>query len=184
LEPALRSFLEGRCRDGNEVDDVIQETLLRAARYRSSLVDPARLRGWALRIAGNVLRDHVRRECRLPRVEAGDEWLATLSGSEPDPGGHGEDVSLSGAGVVFEKAELLDQMEVALDGLRRTDRRVLWSYYRGSPSCSRTAQELDIPAALVKVRLFRARRRLLQALLERLPFDAEPAPAAKTGGTR
>ena len=32
-------------RQGGEVDDVIQETLLRAARYRGSLADPARLRG-------------------------------------------------------------------------------------------------------------------------------------------
>lgn len=175
LEPALRSFLEGRCRDGSEVDDVIQETLLRAARYRSGLVDPERLRGWTLRIAGNVLRDHVRRECRLPRIDAGDEWLATLQGSEPDPGGQEEHVSLSGAGVVFEKAELLDHMDVALGGLRRPDRQVLWSYYRGSPSCSRTARELDIPAALVKVRLFRARRRLLQALHERLQLASKPA---------
>jgi len=175
LEPALRSFLESRCRDGSEVDDVIQETLLRAARYRSSLADPARLRGWTLRIAGNVLRDHMRRECRLPRVEAGDEWLATLQGNEPDPGGQGEHLSLSGAGMVLEKAELLDHMEVALDDLRRSDRQVLWSYYGGSPSCSRTARELKIPAELVKVRLFRARRRLLRALQERLQIDADPA---------
>ena len=89
-------------------------------------------------------------------------------------------MSLSGAGVVFEKAELLDHMGVALDDLRWSDRQVLCSYYGGSPSCSRTARELGIPAALVKVRLFRARRRLLQALRERLQLDPEPAP----GGSR
>src|SRR5262249_2916342 len=44
LRPLLRNFLRRHCRDGFELEDVVQETLLRAARYRGSLSDSRNLR--------------------------------------------------------------------------------------------------------------------------------------------
>ena len=86
LEDDLRAYLCRRCRDQSEMDDVVQETLLRAARYRRSLCDPAKLRGWAMRIAANVLRDHVRRECRMQRRELLESGWESFEGREPIPG--------------------------------------------------------------------------------------------------
>jgi DNA-directed RNA polymerase specialized sigma24 family protein len=70
LRPSLQRLLARRCRDAAELDDVVQETLLRAARYRAKLSERERLRGWAMRIAINVLRDRVRRRERWSGTES------------------------------------------------------------------------------------------------------------------
>ena len=100
LRPALRSFLARRCRDESELDDVVQETLLRAARYRGSLTRSGSLRPWALRIAANVLCDRVRVERRLPWVEVDDGDLNGLAATHEHPLGdepeHSKDPSIRG----------------------------------------------------------------------------------------
>ena len=175
LEPCLRAYLKRRCRDRSEVDDVVQETLLRAARYRGSLTDLGRMRGWAMRIAGNVLRDHIRRECRLRRAELTDEGLGHLVAREPAPGeGSGARRLRVGSGV-HDTEDLISHMTVALGTLRAEDRRVLRSYYEGEQDCRATARECGIAPSLVKVRLFRARRRLERAVRRRLT-RGETAP--------
>jgi RNA polymerase sigma-70 factor (ECF subfamily) len=181
LEPVLRGYLARRCRDENEIDDVIQETFLRAARYRSSLADPLRLRGWALRIASNVLNDHARREARSRSCELAETWLDALEGRESDPSGADDEPILALGDAVFARESLLGQLEVALNGLRHSDRRVLESYYAGGQSCAATAVECGIPPPLVKVRLFRARRRLGRALRTRLGAAAPPGGDRQAG---
>jgi len=168
LEPALRAYLKRRCRDRSEVDDVLQETLLRAARYRGTLTDRGRLRGWATRIAGNVLRDHIRRECRLRRAELDDEGLGNLVAREPAPGDARNGGRLRVGTAEYDSEDLVGHLTAAMDTLRVEDRRVLRSYYAGAQDCRRTAVECDIAPALVKVRLFRARRRLGKAIRRRV----------------
>lgn len=164
LEPGLRAYLGRRCRDGSEVDDVVQETLLRAARYRDSIVDLRRLQGWVTRIARNVLSDHIRRECRLRRAEAAEERLPGLVAREVPPGETGELASLYVGRKLVDTEDLLGHLEAAMGDLRDEDRRALHAYYGGGQDCRGTGAELGIPAALVKVRLFRARRRLARAI--------------------
>ena len=155
LMPALRAWLARRCRDPSDLDDVVQETLLRAARYRGSLVDPARLRGWALRIAANVLCDRARRDRRLQWTELDEEPLEERAAS--DPGGS-SDVWIGDR--AFDRAEVLAGLAAALASLKEEDRRVLECYYAAELPCIEIARTCAIPRELVKVRLFRARRRL------------------------
>ena len=164
LERELRAFLGRRCRDESELDDVVQETFLRAARFRTSVQDTRNLRGWTLRIGGNVLRDRQRRESRLPRqTVAGSLDLESL-GDPRDPfdEDQGRAVQMGGRWVGHaEAAELLRQ---ALGRLGDHDRAVLDAYYCRGATTERIAAELGLPRELVKVRLFRARRRLMQRL--------------------
>ena len=55
--------------------------------------------------------------------------------------------------------------------LRPDDRRVLGSFYGGAGSCRETARECAIPVHLVKVRLYRARKRLTRALRRGLSLE-------------
>ena len=80
------------CRHGlglprDRADDVAQETLLRAARYRASQREGS-LRNWLFSIAANVSRDSQRRARSLPVVDV-DSLPARLhpvcAVSEPDP---------------------------------------------------------------------------------------------------
>lgn len=180
LEPELRRYLRRRCRDASEEDDVVQETLLRAARYRPSLLEPDRLGGWSQRIAANVLRDRRRRESRLARAECGTAGLDAL----PDPADClADEVRLVRVGELeLELGVVLDHLERALRGLRERDRRVLRSYYQRGGETARVARELGIARGLVKVRLYRARQRLGVALRQRLA-EARPygRPAARAG---
>lgn len=164
LEPCLRAYLKRRCRDRSEVDDLLQETLLRAARYGGSLTDRQRVRGWATRIASNVLRDHIRRERRLRRAEVTDEGLNRLVAREHPPGESQVEHRLAVGSALYDSEDLIPHMTWALETLRAEDRRVLRSYYEGEQDCRATALECGIAPSLVKVRLFRARRRLARAV--------------------
>ncbi len=183
LRPVLRRCLANRCRDDSEADDIIQETLLRAARYRKSLTDPSCLRPWAVRIAHNVLRDHLRSERRLPRNEGAEEALASVEGREPTPGEPHDDVRVALVGDVVEREDALVRLDEAVASLRNEDRAVLHSYYRDTGRCAETARVCAIAPALVKVRLFRARRRLMRVIEARVASERARAIGA-FGGSR
>lgn len=168
LRPMLRRFLRRRCRDENEVEDMIQETLIRAARYRRHLAHRDRLRSWALQIAANVFRDHMRRSVRRPTVGGQDEVLDLLPGGEHPPGELLDGDLLELGGNEFDKQFVLRTLAGAMEGLFDRDQLVLSSYYGGGQSTAATATICGIRPELVKVRLFRARRRLERAVLQRL----------------
>lgn len=167
LRPRLRRFLSQRCRDENEVDDIIQETFVRAARYRPGLTSRARLQSWVLRIAGNVFRDHVRRSYRQQTMGFEEEILEGLEGSEGAPG-EGDDTLFEVEGELLDRETALRYLALAFQSLMEHDRRVLGSFYGGAESCAVTAADCGISPGLVKVRLFRARRRLERAVQREL----------------
>lgn len=156
LEPSLRRFLGTRCRNDHEIDDVIQETFLRAARYRGSLKDLDKLRPWAFRIAANVLADRMRKEARLRGIASEAYPGANLTHWEHEE--HGETIDIGGYGEPRE--DVLRVLEGALAGLRSRDRDLIESFYGGAGSCRETADSCEVPEHVVKVRLYRARTRL------------------------
>ena len=174
LRPALRRFVSRRCRDEGEAEDIVQEALIRAWRYRESLVDATRLRPWLMRIAVNVFRDHVRREKRLPRVEVEPEMFDRLEGREDIPGEPRVEAQVELGGAIVARPRVLDHLLDARETLRDPDRDVLDSYYDAGRTCSETAQVCEIPAHLVKVRLYRARHRLRRVVSSRLRVDPDP----------
>ena len=188
LRPTLREYLFRHCRDENQAEDVVQDTLLRASRYRGSLAEAQRLRPWLLRIALNVLRDHLRRERRLPRIEADPDLFDRIEGREDVPGEVREETQVELDGTLLEKPHVLLQLSDARRGLRDHDRRVLDSHYDAGRTCGETALVCEIPRKLVKVRLFRARRRLHRALSSRLrtedAYDRDAACVAEPGGSK
>lgn len=178
LRESLRTLLASHCRDESEIDDVIQETYVRAARYRGRLTGVQSLRSWTMRIALNVLADTRR---RVQRVRADDEALDRLFSRERDPEETLHEPEIRLDRWVFGLESALSHLARAVEGLRPEDRRVLDSFYRGGQSCRRTSSDCAIPLHLVKVRLFRARRRLLRALRRRFALE-EPLPAAPLEG--
>jgi len=171
LRPALRAHLARRCRDANDIEDVIQETLLRAARYRGSLTRSDRLLPWVLRISVNVLSDAARRSARLRRVAEASEWLEQVEAPRPSCVAEGRGSVRVGSTHV-EYDVLLEHLREGMDSLKEADREVLRSYYGGAQSCQETAAECAIPPALVKVRLFRARDRLRRLLKQRVALHS------------
>ncbi|MEZ6003677.1 MAG: RNA polymerase sigma factor [Planctomycetota bacterium] len=151
---SLRRFLSRRMRDANDVDDLVQEVVLRAARFRGHNRDGRRTRGWLLRIAGNMHADWLRRRLGDPGTGLGaGECDADL---ELPPGP--PHLCMGSRRVPF---------DVASAALRRHwsrlspgDRAALDGYYHQGRACAELADELCVARTQVKVRLFRARARL------------------------
>ncbi len=53
-----------------DADDLIQETFLRAYRAHRTLPPDANARAWLFTIAANVVKNHVRSECRRQRAQS------------------------------------------------------------------------------------------------------------------
>jgi RNA polymerase sigma factor (sigma-70 family) len=167
LREGLRGFLVRQCGDDNDVEDVIQETFLRAARYRRTH-RVQNLRPWVLRIALNVLADAMRRGVRSHARMRMEDSLEPPDVPEPTP-----------AEACFRVGSLLLDGESArelvlgtLGRLRVQDRTLLDSYYGGEQRTCVSARECGIPRRLVKVRLYRARRRLQRALRHKVALES------------
>ncbi len=168
LRPRVLRFLTTRCRDEHEAEDLTQETLLRAARYRSSAKSSSRLGSWMVQIAVNVLHDHARRQWgRAATKGEQDDALESLVDRRPVPGGDKYDGLVQVDGHEVDTEDAVRHLNASFLRLFERDRVVLTSYYTGDESTRSTAAECDLPRQLVKVRLFRARRRLERMIVKR-----------------
>ena len=166
LRPVVLRFLSRRCRDDHEAEDLAQETLLRAARYRDSGGQRGRLSAWLVQIAANVLHDHARREGRGARASLDEGWMDLVEDPRPEPGASALEGSVLLGGVPVDVEDALWHLQAAFTRLLEHDRAVLSAYYGGG-QCTRTAAtECGIRPGLVKVRLFRARRRLERLVVQ------------------
>jgi RNA polymerase sigma-70 factor (ECF subfamily) len=142
LSERCRPWLYGLClrvvHDRGVVDDLVQETLVRAFRDLPQLRDPGLFRAWLSRVALNVCRMHLRHS--LPERE---QELASL-GALADPKRIGQSLWIG----------------EALARLGADDRRLLVRFYLEGLSQAELADWLSLSASAVKSRLHRSRERL------------------------
>jgi RNA polymerase sigma factor (sigma-70 family) len=167
MRDGLRTFLVRQCSDENDVEDVIQETFLRAARYRRGHHVKS-LRPWAMRIALNVLADAKRRGVRTQADPKSSETFDPPARHEASPA----DSSYRVGEVWLDGESARELVQRTLGRLREKDRAVLDSYYGGELETRVVSEECGIPRRLVKVRLYRARQRLLFLLRRRAAREA------------
>jgi RNA polymerase sigma-70 factor (ECF subfamily) len=147
-------------KDRTEAEDVVQSAYLKAFIALRTFKGQSSLSTWLTRIAINEAlerrRAGLRREARLsdPTVIVMDEYREKLMGgstrTDPD------------ATVAI--AELRKRMEAAIARLPEEFRTVLVLRDIEGLNVAETAEALDTPAATVKTRHLRARRRLRQEL--------------------
>ena len=141
-------------RDFQKVEDLAQETFLKAWRFLDRYDGRAPFNHWLSKIALRVALDHLRRQKRIRAEIAlndlGEDALEWLH----DPGEQRE----LGA---RQAAELLD---VAMRELSPEDRQVITLMEIEGRSVKEVCQLTDSSSAAVRVRAFRARARLRKAL--------------------
>jgi len=176
LEPDLRRFLSMRSHDEAEIDDVLQETYLRAARFRLSLKDPKHLRAWAFRIASNVLTDRIRRNARYCSVSEGEPWLdeVAIEAAEAEAL---DSVMVDGRSEP--RGDVLEVLVGALKQLRSRDRDLIESFYGGAGSCRETAESCSVSEGAVKVRLYRVRGQLREAVTQEVTRKRREVASSK-----
>lgn len=144
VAPRIRSFLRRLCGRVDDVDDLLQDVLERAIRYRHAF-DPAagRLENWLMKTAFHTYLDYREKIAHQP-PSAGDA-VATIPDREVHP------------------AELRDQIGFALRQLTPIEQDIVLRFHQRREAIAEISATLGMPAGTVKSHLHRARRKLAAA---------------------
>ena len=142
--PQVHRFALFLCGDPALADDLTAEAFVRAWTARGKIRE-ATVKAYLFTIARNLYRDHLRRNNRLTELED----------SLPDP-------AVGLASRTEHKAELETVMS-ALRNLSEVDRAALLMRAQEGMSYEEISQALGLPVTTVKVKVHRARLKLMQA---------------------
>ena len=159
LKRLLRAMLDNR----SEVDDLYQETLLRAYLNLEQLRDPSRFGAWIYSIAVNLARTQ-RRTLSLEVT-----WYSDAR-SEPDRN------RISPETWVIQQ-ETASRIRRAVADLTEAEREAVVLVYLEGLSHQDAAHQLGASLSAVKVRVHRGRNRLRQALMTE--FGPQPGQEKK-----
>ena len=151
----------GRAMNGHpDVDDVVQETMLRAAQRIGSLRDPDRFRSWLLAIAVNQVKERARVRTRRTARESSLDQL----GDRADPSLDFVDATVLELGLSGERREIAEATRL----LSEEDQHLLalwWQELAGALSRSDLADALGVTPQHAAVRVQRMKARLHTARL-------------------
>ena len=145
----LLHFLQGRTRDRDLAEDLVQETFLRLAREEQAGRLPSHTRGWLYRVAANLLASHGR------HLQVAARELARLS---------------MGSGVISVSAEeevsARETLRHVVAGAARLRRSERWALALAAAECSNVemASALGVTPEAARTRLCRARAHLATAM--------------------
>jgi RNA polymerase sigma factor (sigma-70 family) len=153
LERLLRALLH----DPDLVDEIWQETLLRAYFNLEQLRDPARFGAWLCTIAANLAR--TRRNTKGPLLLS---WEAWQGGATAQPQAEPSLEQL--VEEQLQRAETVRRVRQAIADLPAAEQEAIVLIYLQGFSHKEVASELGVNLSAVKVRVHRGRRRLQVAL--------------------
>lgn len=142
-----------RCRTAEEAEDAVQDALLSAGEHLAQFRGEGSLEGWLVRMVANACHRMRRGRKNDPSLHVVDAVLASEQDSPERRAAQGE---------------LLGVLSDVLDTLAPTDRLVfLLAEGRGDKG-PEIARELGLTPQAVRSRLSRARKRVREAMLDRL----------------
>jgi RNA polymerase sigma-70 factor, ECF subfamily len=160
LLPDLRRRARHLTASSATAEDLVQDTLERALRFRRSFVPGSNLRAWMMRILSNTFISTRRRRTIERRV---------LEQAALDPNGW------SSGEPTVQRPALTRSLERELDRLPPRIGVTLRLVDLGDASYRDAADILDVPVGTIMSRLHRGRARLAEALrTEALPGPLEP----------
>jgi RNA polymerase sigma-70 factor (ECF subfamily) len=138
--------------DYSLADELTGETFYRAMLALDNFRGEADVSTWLLRIARNLYFKKVKKERRVASLEALQERGMAFVSKKPNPE------------KILVQQERSQSIQQALLSLSESDRSILLLANEARMRCREIAKVLDISVSAVKVRLYRARRRLAVAL--------------------
>lgn len=151
-----------------EIEDLAQDTFLKAFRRLDSFEGQSSFATWLHRIAVNTCLDALKRKSRSPVMAAEDPEALAVEGR-----GVGPSIAAPDAGL--EREEIARVTRAALERLPEIFRTVLVLREFEDLSYQEMADTLGISIGTIESRLFRARARFRQALIDLHPEYADPA---------
>ena len=156
----------GRALNGHaDVDDVVQETMLRVVRSIGDVRDPAAFRSWLVAVAVRKIRDHV---SGRPLTLAGDGAPEVA-----DPGADFVDLTIMRLGLSGQRRETAEATRW-LDGEDRELLALWWQEAAGAVDRGTVAAGLGMTPAHTAVRIGRMKERLTTARLVVRALQARP----------
>lgn len=153
-------FAQSLARNGDDADDLVQETYLRALRSRHTFREDGNMRRWLFTICKNVfLRTSERsRDTISIDGDPGDETLAAVRLHN--------DMVAAGHDGLFDRIDVGPAIRNALQALAPVYRAAVVLVDLEGYGYEDAARVLDVPVGTVRSRLFRARRLLQESLRE------------------
>jgi len=151
---AVKRHIGSTAPNATDVEDILQEVLLKVWRHLSTFRSESSFRTWMTRVAMNeVLQSYRRKRCNRLCQAPGDLDAFASYGESPHQS--------------FASVEETKTVRSAVAGLPAKYRQVLILRDIEQLSTGETAESLQSSIPAVKSRLFRARRMLLEALKPR-----------------
>lgn len=153
----VKSIAMKYVRNETDAEDVTQDALLLAHRYRDSFRGDSRYSTWLYRVTATAALMFLRRQRRLSREvpAAVDEEGASLIEQQAS--------NADLRGDVIARAEL-DHVQKAVAALGAKYPAVFWKRYAEGRTETEISRELGISVAAVKTRAFRGRQAALRAV--------------------
>jgi len=154
----IRRYIRSMTRDRDEADDLTQETFLRVHRALNSLEERDAVVAWLYRIATRVCYDRFRQSSGRPFVET---FVAEPDEPARVPWSDADDPRLDKA---LERSEMSHCVREYLDGLSHDYRTAIILHDLEGVTNPQIAEMLGISLDAVKIHVYRARRKLQDAL--------------------
>ncbi|MFG2940354.1 sigma-70 family RNA polymerase sigma factor [Streptomyces sp. NPDC048282] len=142
-----------------DVDDVVQETMLRALRALPRLREPERFRSWLVAIAVRQMHDHGRRQ----KASMVHHTPLTDTGDVPDASADFAELAVDREALARAGGDLLEAGRWLNDDQRRT-MALWWQEAAGQLSRQEVADALDLSVAHTAVRVQRMKAKLQLAV--------------------
>jgi RNA polymerase sigma factor (sigma-70 family) len=156
--PLIYNIVGRALNGGPDVDDVVQETMIRMVQGLGSLRDPARFRSWLVSIAMRQIQEHGRAQRRVSERQTSLEAV----GERTDPG-----LDFVGASVIqLNLSGQRREVAEATGWLSADDRELLalwWQEVAGTMGRAELAAALDLTTAHAAVRIQRMKVHLMNA---------------------
>jgi RNA polymerase sigma factor (sigma-70 family) len=149
----LKNFAYSLTMNSEEAQDLVQETFLKALKYRDKFADATNLKAWLYTIMKNTFINTYRRSVKTRQIITQTDDLSIV---RPANGSNGPDAN---------SQINIKQINNAINALE-DEYKIPFTRYSDGFKYKEIADELDLPIGTVKSRIFLARKKLMQDLKE------------------
>lgn len=149
----LKNFAYSLTSNSEEAQDLVQETYLKALKYRDKFADASNLKAWLYTIMKNTFINTYRRSVKTRQIITQTDDMSLVR-------------PLRGSDAPGAESEInLKHITKAVDALEDEYKIPFKRYFDGF-KYKEIADELDLPIGTVKSRIFLARKKLMSELKE------------------
>jgi RNA polymerase sigma factor (sigma-70 family) len=147
----LRSFAMKFTRDAEDADDLLQDTFLKAFRYKDNFQEGTNIKGWLYTIMKNIFINNYKRKMFQKTITDSTDNSFYIDSSINQ--------SFDSISSQISEKDIWKQIDALSD-----DYKVPFSMFLSGYHYDEIAEKIGIPMGTVKSRIFHARRKLMTSL--------------------